>query len=316
MKAKPQAVDAVEREISAARGRSGRTLRTTVPAMEKILFRRFPVLDHGFVRVVDYMGGDESVVQAARVSYGRGTKKTSDDRGLIRYLMRRWHTTPFEMCEIKLHVKLPIFVARQWVRHRMSSINELSARYSVLDREFYVPDESVIGVQDMTNRQGRGGILPRERARQIIGILREDAARCYDHYEGFMKGEGESAEAPLARELARINLPVGLYTQWYWKTDLHNLLNFLRLRMDVHAQFEIREYARVIGGMAAKWVPLSWEAFQDYRFGAVSLSRHELEVARALAAGKRPRKQDLSALSGRELRELAEKLGVRPERLR
>lgn len=316
MKKNNPAMEMMDRDIAAMRRRTVGTLRVTVPAMEKALYRRFPALDHGFVRVVDYMGADSAVVQAARVSYGRGTRKTSDDRGLIRYLMRHWHTTPFEMCEIKLHVKLPIFVARQWVRHRMSSINELSARYSVLDREFYVPDESVIGVQDMANRQGRGNILPRERARRIIDILRDDAARCYDHYEGFMKGEGAGQPEPLARELARINLPVGLYTQWYWKTDLHNLFNFLRLRMDVHAQHEIREYAGIIGDIVGKWVPLSWEAFRDYRQESVSLSRHEMLAVRALASGKRPRKADLSALSGREIRELAVKLGVRPERLR
>jgi len=316
MKNKQAPENLIDRDISDLRRRSARTLRVTVPAMEKILYRRFPVLDHGFVRVVDYMGADESVVQSARVSYGRGTRKTSDDRGLIRYLMRHWHTTPFEMCEVKLHVKLPIFVARQWVRHRMSSINELSARYSVLDREFYLPDEKVIGVQDLKNRQGRGSILSRERAQSIISILRDDAARCYDHYEGFMKGEGDGQSEPLARELARINLPVGLYTQWYWKTDLHNLLNFLRLRMAVHAQYEIREYARIIGDIVAKWVPLSWEAFQDYRFESATLSRHELNVARSLVSGKRPRKADLSALSGREIRELADKLGVGSKRLR
>jgi len=306
----------MDREIAGMRKRPARTLRVAVSAMEKALYRRFPVLDHGFVRVVDYMGADESIVQAARVSYGRGTKKVSDDRGLIRYLMRHWHTTPFEMCEIKLHVKLPIFVARQWIRHRTASINELSARYSVLDREFYLPHESVVGKQDWRNRQGRGAVLPAGRARRIIDILREDAVRCYGHYEDFMGGEGDPGTEPLARELARINLPVGFYTQWYWKTDLHNLFNFLRLRMDAHAQYEIREYAKVIGGIVKNWVPLSWEAFRDYRLDAVTLSRHEAAILRAVVAGKRPGKGELSALSGSEKREMKEKFGCDPERRR
>lgn len=299
-------------EIGALQARTVPTRRACVPAVERILYRPFPVLDHGFVRVVDYMGSDSAVVQAARVSYGRGTKKLSDDRGLIRYLMRHWHTTPFEMCEMKFHVKLPVFVARQWIRHRMASVNEISARYSVLDREFYVPAESAMGMQSASNRQGRGSMLPPGRAREIISILREDALRCYRHYEEFLAADSGGTEGGLARELARINLPVGIYTQWYWKTDLHNLLNFLRLRMDPHAQHEIRLYAEVIGGIVEKWVPESWKAFLDYRSRSLTLSSAEAAIVRARLKGRRPSKADWNALSGRERAELREKLGIIP----
>jgi len=301
------------REIAAARAARSGTLRVTVGGMEEVLHRVFPVLDHGFVRVVDYMGDDGAVVQAARVSYGRGTRHTRDDRALIRYLMRHAHTTPFEMCELKLHVKLPIFVARQWIRHRTASVNEYSGRYSVLDREFYVPDPSVLGVQDPRNRQGRGAALPPGKARRVVEMLRRDAAACYGHYErliGAGAGTGASgAEYQLARELARINLHLNFYTQWYWKTDLHNLLRFLELRTAPGAQHEIAEYARVICGITEKWVPFTWEAFRDYRLDAVRLSRLEVAVVRRLLAGSDPR-EALQGLSGREIRELEYALGI------
>ena len=298
------------REIAALQAASQPTRRLTVPALEELLYEPLPVLDHGFVRVVDYMGADDSVVQAARVSYGKGTRKVSDDRGLIRYLLRNAHTTPFEMCEIKFHVKLPIFVARQWIRHRMASVNEYSARYSILDREFYLPQPDVIGVQDARNRQGRGQVMSPGKAREILALLKSDAELTYAHYEELLGASGLGGEEePLARELARINLPVSFYTQWYWKIDLHNLFHFLRLRMDAHAQYEIRAYGEVMARIVEAWVPLCWEAFTDYRWKSVSLSRVETEIVRALLRGEDPRAY-MAELSKRERDELAAKLGI------
>jgi thymidylate synthase (FAD) len=287
-----------------------KTRRVTVPAMEAVMGRTMPVLDHGFVRVVDYMGDDGAVAQAARVSYGRGTKTVSDDRGLIRYLMRHAHTTPFEMCELKLHVKLPIFVARQWIRHRTASVNEISGRYSILDREFYLPQHDVIGTQDEKNRQGRGAALSASKASKYLGILSRDALKAYDHYERFLGIKGDkTTEKAVARELARIVLPLNYYTQWYWKTDLHNLLHFLALRLDSRAQFEIREYAKVIAGAVKRWVPLCWEAFVDYRLQALKLSRAEAAVVKSVLEGRDPRKAALG-LSNRERAELKESMGI------
>ncbi|MEZ4239073.1 MAG: FAD-dependent thymidylate synthase [Myxococcota bacterium] len=292
------------------------TRRPTVPALEERLHRPVPVLDHGFVRVVDYMGDDAAIVQAARVSYGAGTRSVRDDRGLIRYLMRHRHTTPFEMCELKLHVKLPIFVARQWIRHRTASVNEYSARYSILDREFYLPAPEVLAVQSATNRQGRGAALEGARAEAVLRVLRRDAEQVYATYEQLLndRGDGEpvDAESPqLARELARMDLTLNYYTQWYWKIDLHNLLHFLSLRADPHAQHEIRVYADAIADLVRSWVPAAWEAFADYRLGAVSLSRQELEVVRLLIAGGDPdRVLPASGLSLRERRDLRAVLGL------
>lgn len=272
------------------------TRRVTVAAAEEALYTPIPVLDHGFVRLVDYMGDDGAVVQAARVSYGRGTQKVRDDRGLIRYLMRHQHTTPFEMCEIKFHVKLPIFVARQWVRHRSANINEISGRYSILDKEFYLPSPEHVGVQSSSNRQGRAEPLSADQTRFVLDTLREDAERCYAHYEAFLLEEKESHPShhqPLARELARMNLTLNTYTQWYWKIDLHNLFHFLRLRMDSHAQYEIRVYAEAMAQLVQKWVPLCWEAFEDYRLNRVEFSRAEHVALRALLQGEAP---DLGAL--------------------
>jgi thymidylate synthase (FAD) len=290
------------------------TGRATVAAMEEILGKTFPVLDHGFVRVVDYMGDDAAIVQAARVSYGKGTRKTREDRGLIRYLMRHKHTTPFEMCELKLHVKLPIFVARQWIRHRTANVNEISARYSVLDREFYIPEPDQMTAQAATNRQGRGDLLPPERAEELRRLLRDDALTAYDHYQRMLNldADGNPLDPDaqgLTRELARMDLPVSYYTQWYWKVDLHNLMHFLRLRMDSHAQYEIRVYAEVIGQVVERWVPAAWEAFRDYALEAVSLSRLEAQAIRALLAGEQP---DYAAIgmSPREVRELEERFGL------
>jgi thymidylate synthase (FAD) len=291
------------------------TRRPVAPGIEPHLYRPVPLLDHGFVRVVDYMGDDGAIVQAARVSYGRGTRGRLDDRGLIRYLMRHRHTTPFEMCELKLHVKLPIFVARQWIRHRMANVNEYSARYSILDREFYVPRPEDVAVQSASNKQGRGHALDDAGALRVLDLLRGDALRAYETYEALLNDDGTGApvapESPqVARELARIGLGVNYYTQWYWKIDLHNLLHFLSLRAHPHAQREIRVYAEAIGSIVADWVPAAWEAFVDYRMEAASLSRAELAVVRAALAGA-----DLgpllegSSLSPRERRELLTKLG-------
>ena len=304
---------AQDAEIAAARAARHETRRPTAPALEEVLYQVLPVLDHGFVRVVDYMGDDAAIVQAARVSYGKGTRRVNEDRGLIRYLMRHHHTTPFEMCELKLHCKLPIFVARQWIRHRTANVNEYSGRYSILDREFYLPPADALCVQSTGNRQGRGASLEAERAAAVLQLLRDDATRCYDHYQELLN-EDEAGrtlrpgEPSLARELARINLTLGFYTQWYWKIDLHNLLHFLLLRGDTHAQEEIRVYALAISEVAQRWVPLAWEAFVDYRLEAMTLSRAEGEAVRAMLAGERP---DLAALglSKREQDELRAKLG-------
>ena len=301
-----------QEEVESQRGQSSVTRRSTVPAIEESLFVPIPLLDHGFVRVVDYMGDDAAVVQAARVSYGRGTRRVSDDRGLIRYLMRHRHTTPFEMCEIKLHVKLPIFVARQWIRHRTASVNEYSARYSILDREFYIPASDVIAAQSLSNRQGRGDQLPASEAARVQELLREDAHRAHEHYEELLNEESEGkAHDPsrigLARELARINLSLNYYTQWYWKIDLHNLLNFLSLRADSHAQYEIRVYAEAILEKIVKsWVPLTYEAFCDYQLNAKRLSAQELSVVRALVAGRRNEAEALRSSSGIPSREWSE----------
>ncbi len=302
-----------QQEIEAARAAEGRTRRPTVPALEALLFQAIPVLDHGFVRVVDYMGDDAAIVQAARVSYGRGTRAANEDRGLIRYLMRHWHSTPFEMCEIKFHVKLPIFVARQWIRHRTANVNEYSARYSVLDREFYLPAPDKLAAQSAVNRQGRGAVLEGEEAARVMALLRDDAARNYDHYlemlneddQGRVLDEGRQG---LARELARMNLTLNAYTQWYWKTDLHNLFHFLRLRADAHAQYEIRVYAEAMLGTVEAWVPLAAEAFRDYRLGAVTLSAQMLDIVRRMLAGEAVT-QESSGLSKREWRELQEIVG-------
>ena len=300
-------------EIEAQRGTSSPTRRASVPALEAMLYRAIPVLDHGFVRVIDYMGDDGAVVQSARVSYGRGTRRTSEDAGLIRYLMRHRHTTPFEMCEIKYHVKLPIFVARQWIRHRTASVNEYSARYSILDREFYIPAPAHLAAQSVVNRQGRGDVLQGDEAAQVLDLLRDDAARCHDHYvemlnEGADGAAVDPARQGLARELARMNLTLNTYTQWYWKIDLHNLLHFLSLRLDTHAQHEIRVYAEAMLATVEAWVPATCAAFRDYRLGAVTFSAGMLAVLRRMLAGEAVA-QPGSGLSKREWTEMMAALG-------
>ena len=300
-------------EIDSLRAHSAPTRRATVHALEEILYSALPVLDHGFVRVVDYMGDDNAVVQAARVSYGKGTKKVSEDAGLIKYLMRHWHSTPFEMCEIKYHVKLPIFVARQWIRHRTANVNEYSARYSIMDKEFYLPEPEQMAAQSTQNHQGRGEVMDPAQAAKVLDLLREDAERCYRGYHYMLNEDdvGEVADptrSGVARELARMNLTLNYYTQWYWKTDLHNLMHFLRLRADSHAQYEIRAYADVMVDTLKRWVPLTHEAFLEYRAGAAHISATGLTVVKRLLAGEKVVQAD-SGLSKREWVELMETLG-------
>ena len=271
------------KEIAEQRTQVFQTRRAVSPGMEEHLYTAYPVLDHGFVRVIDYMGDDAAICQAARVSYGKGTKSVQNDEGLIRYLMRHWHSTPFEMCEIKLHVKLPVFVARQWIRHRTANVNEYSARYSILDREFYIPEPDALAAQSVVNNQGRGEALSGAEAERVLRYLRDDAARCYDHYEEMISSDDQQG---LARELARMNLPANIYTQWYWKVDLHNLLHFLRLRADAHAQYEIRVYADEICRIVADWVPFAFSAFEDYRMGGATLSSKALDCVRRLIKGE------------------------------
>jgi thymidylate synthase (FAD) len=302
-----------EAEIVALRAETRPTLRATVPALEEILYRPIPVLDHGFIRVIDYMGDDSAVVQAARVSYGKGTRKVSEDRGLINYLLRHRHTTPFEMCEIKYHVKLPIFVARQWIRHRTANVNEYSARYSILDREFYLPAPDQLATQSASNRQGRGELLEGAEAARVLDLLREDALRAYEHYEEMLNERSDATRidpdrSGLARELARMNLTLGFYTQWYWKTDLHNLLHFLALRADPHAQFEIRVYAEAMLDTVQRWVPLVYDAFTEHVLGGVHLSASAWKVIRRMLDGEVVNEEQ-SGLGKREWRELMARLG-------
>lgn len=294
-------------ELAEQASESFKTRRATVPALEEILYKPIPVLDHGFVRVVDYMGDDSAIVQAARVSYGKGTKKVSEDRGLINYLMRHWHTTPFEMCEIKFHIKVPIFIARQWIRHRTANVNEYSARYSILDREFYMPRIEHVSAQSTINNQGRGEVLDGEYAQKVLDLLKRDAMQAYDTYEYLLNEKGEDDRPGLAREQARMNLPVNYYTQWYWKIDLHNLMHFLRLRADSHAQYEIQAYADVMIDILKKWVPFAYDAFMDYRMGAAVFSSKMLTVLRRRLSGEVVTKEN-SGLTAREWAEMEKTL--------
>ena len=307
--------DLQKKEIEEQQSQKNSTKRVISPELEKILYEALPVLDHGFVRVVDYMGDDTSIVQSARVSYGKGTKKVSTDSGLIKYLMRHRHSTPFEMCEIKYHVKLPIFVARQWIRHRTANVNEYSARYSILDKEFYLPTKENLAAQSRNNRQGRGDLINGKQADDVLKILKEDAEKSYKDYETMLNERYDGTtinenKKGLARELARMNLTLNTYTQWYWKTDLLNLLNFLSLRADDHAQYEIRAYADVMISTLKKWVPITYEAFMDYRVGGMELSSAGKQVITKMLKGESCDFEN-SKLSKREWNELMESFGFK-----
>ena len=307
------------KDIKNQQSQENKTKRVVAVELENILYEAIPVLDHGFIRVIDYMGDDSSIVQAARVSYGKGTKKVSTDSGLIKYLMRHWHSTPFEMCEIKYHVKLPIFIARQWIRHRTANVNEYSARYSILDKEFYLPEPNHLAAQSKNNRQGRGDILQGEQAKKVLDLLKGDAERTYDNYENMLneRYDGsviDESQIGLARELARMNLTLGTYTQWYWKTDLLNLMNFLRLRADHHAQYEIRAYADVMLDTLKRWVPITYEAFLDYRVGGTEVSSKGKKVLKKLISGD-VIDLESSGLSKREWNELMEAFEIKDKTL-
>jgi thymidylate synthase (FAD) len=273
--------------------------RITVPEAEALVDQPIPVLDRGFVRLVDYLGGDQRIVQAARVSYGAGTKTVREDRGLIHYLLRNWHTSPFEQVILTFHTKMPIFVARQWVRHRMARLNEISGRYSIMRDEFYLPAPDQVCAQSASNRQGRGDALPFDEAMALIERMKDEQERAYATYQGYL-------ETGVARELARANLPLSLYTEWYWQIDLHNLFHFLRLRMDPHAQYEIRAFAEALGQCAKAVAPLAWEAFEEHVLGSVTFSRGECLALAAMLDGGAP------ALDGRARDTFEQKL----ERLR
>lgn len=304
-------------ELNELKEQTFTTKRATVPALEEILYEPLKIegLKDGFVRVIDYMGDDAAIVQAARVSYGKGTKQISQDRGLIRYLMRHWHTTPFEMCEIKLHVKLPIFVARQWIRHRTANVNEYSARYSILDREFYLPTPANLAAQSKINNQGRGEVLTGEEAARVLNILKEDSERCYANYLDMLNLDEATSEPVdesrqgLARELARMNLTMNYYTQWYWKIDLNNLLHFLMLRADPHAQYEIRVYAEAILDVVKKWVPFTYESFLDYRMNSVNLSSQMANCVKRMLSGEKVTEEN-SGMTKREWAEFTSKIGI------
>ena len=301
-------------EVEQLRASSNTTLRATVPSLEEILYKPLAALDHGFVRVIDYMGDDTAIVQSARVSYGKGTKKISNDKGLIKYLMRHWHSTPFEMCEIKLHVKLPIFIARQWIRHRTANVNEYSARYSILDKEFYIPSVENLASQSQINKQGRAENLSPKEAEKVIELLKSDAEQTYRNYEVMLNenSDGETlneSSMGIARELARMNLTLNTYTQWYWKIDLNNLLHFLALRADAHAQYEIRVYADIILDIVKKWVPVTYEAFEDYRVGGTQLSAKEILILKKIIKGETV-DPDAEGISKREWGELQKKFDL------
>jgi len=269
-----------------------------------LIGKEISCLDKGFVRLIDVMGDDDAIVQAARVSYGAGTKRVTEDRGLIRYLLRHLHTTPFEMVEFKFHIKLPIFVARQWIRHRTANVNEYSGRYSEMKDEFYVPSLEQIRPQSLTNKQGRSEeAMPSDVASRIATRMEETQRGLYDEYQSLL---GDN----LARELARINLPVSNYTEWYWKIDLHNLFHFLRLRIDPHAQYEIRVYGEAMAELVKQVVPIAWEAFEDYILHSTKFSRNELSALASLLPSELPEESVLEqfGLKGREAKEFVEKV--------
>lgn len=288
------------------------TARPVSLGAENRLGEVIPVLDHGFIYLVDYMGNDNSIEEAARVSYGVGTRKVNETRGLIRYLRRHDHTTPFEMVEFKFHAKMPIFVARQWIRHRTANVNEYSARYSILDKEFYIPKIENLGSQSASNRQGQGEVVNPEQAEVIRQLLITDALQNYEDYEYMLNDDGsgkpqDPSREMLARELARMNLSLNFYTQWYWKANLHNIFHFINLRADPHAQYEIRVYADAMASIVKDSVPLAWEAFVDYQLEAIKLSRLEKETLVSLF-------RERGALQTEEVFTAAKKVGLAGKR--
>lgn len=304
-------------EIKQLRQEKFQTYRPVSNELEEILYQPFEVLDHGFVRVVDYMGTDASVVQSARVSYGSGTKKVSTDNALINYLMAHRHTTPFEMCEIKFHIKLPIFIARQWIRHRTASVNEYSARYSIMEDEFYIPKAQHLASQSKINHQGRDEtrVLNSEEQKMVLDILKKDSENSYKNYLKMINQTAsgdilDESKDGLARELARMNLPLNCYTQWYWKIDLHNLLHFLYLRADSHAQYEIRVYAEIMLDIVKKWVPASYNAFIKNQKTGKNISGPALNVIKKMLNGQKITQEE-SGLSAREWGELENLLEVK-----
>ena len=276
-----------------------KTKRVTASKLDKVLYKPFKVLDHGFVRVIDYMGDDSSIVQAARVSYGKGTKKLNQDKNLINYLLSHRHTTPFEMNEIKFHIKLPIFVARQWIRHRTANVNEYSARYSILDNEFYIPKANDVKPQSQLNNQGREGEIEKDLKKHYLSLIKENAKINFSSYKHLLNvdEDGNTLDQKrlgIARELARMVLPLSSYTQWYWKIDLHNLMHFLALRFDDHAQYEIRVYAKVMLDLVKKWVPLTYDAFIRNRVNSLTLSSEAIEFLKMKIKNKKSSKTKIN----------------------
>lgn len=310
---KPEQIE----EINQLKKQKQTTIRPVSPELEEILYHPFEVLDHGFVRVVDYMGTDSSVVQAARVSYGSGTKKINADTALINYLIAHRHTTPLEMCEIKFHIKLPIFVARQWIRHRTASVNEYSARYSIMEDEFYIPKAQNLSAQSKINHQGRDEtkVLNEQEQKMVLDILKKDSTNSYQNYLKMINQDENGNvlnqdKEGLARELARMNLPLNCYTQWYWKIDLHNLLHFLNLRADSHAQYEIRVYAEIMLDIVKKWVPHCYQAFIKNNKTGKNFSGPALEIIKKMLNGEKVL-QENSGLSPREWGELMQTLDIK-----
>lgn len=296
----------IQKEIDSVSKNKFLTKRVIAPKLEKVLYKSFKALDHGFVRVIDYMGNDSSIVQAARVSYGKGTKQLNQDKSLINYLLSHRHSTPFEMNEIKFHVKLPIFVARQWIRHRTANVNEYSARYSILDNEFYIPNSKELKPQSKTNNQGRSGDLDENEKKMYMRVLRENSKDTFQKYNFLLNQNDDEAKPDLdrqglTRELSRIVLPLNSYTQWYWKIDLHNFMHFLALRFDEHAQYEIRVYAEIMMNLMKKWVPLTYEAFLKNRLDSLVLSSEAIKFIKNKFQGKSNKE---TKISKREIDEL------------
>ena len=299
----------IQKEIDSISKNKFLTKRVIAPKLEKVLYKSFKALDHGFVRVIDYMGNDSSIVQAARVSYGKGTKQLNQDKSLINYLLSHRHSTPFEMNEIKFHVKLPIFVARQWIRHRTANVNEYSARYSILDNEFYIPNSKELKPQSKTNNQGRSGDLDENEKKMYLRVLRENSKDSFQKYNFLLNQNDDEAKPDLdrqglTRELSRIVLPLNSYTQWYWKIDLHNFMHFLALRFDEHAQYEIRVYAEIMMNLMKKWVPLTYEAFLKNRLDSLVLSSEAIKFIKNKFHGKSNKETKISKREVSELKKI------------